>query len=72
MENANFNPDEKRLLLKDYNHRLNNDLQAVLAFIKLKKDLELMMMKLLLFHVFQLHHFQLSKILCIIQTIVKI
>ena len=37
MENANFNPDEKRLLLKDYNHRLNNDLQAVLAFIKLKK-----------------------------------
>ena len=37
MENANFNPDEKRLLLKDYNHRLNNDLQAVLSFIKLKK-----------------------------------
>ena len=29
MENANFNPD--------YNHRLNNDLQAVLSFIKLKK-----------------------------------
>ena len=30
-------PDEKRLLLKNFNHRLNNDLQEVLALIKLKK-----------------------------------
>ncbi len=37
MENINFNPDEKRVLLKEYNHRLNNDLQALLAFIKLQK-----------------------------------
>ena len=37
MENINLNLDEKRLLLKDYNHRLNNDLQALLAFIKLQK-----------------------------------
>lgn len=29
--------EEKRLLLKDFNHRLNNDLQALLAFIKLQK-----------------------------------
>lgn len=29
--------DEKRLVLKDFNHRLNNDLQALLAFIKLQK-----------------------------------
>lgn len=37
MENINVKPDEKRLLLKDYNHRINNDLQALLAFIKLQK-----------------------------------
>ena len=37
MENTNINPDEKRLILKDFNHRINNDLQALLAFIKLKR-----------------------------------
>lgn len=37
MENSNLNPDEKRALLKDYNHRINNDLQALLAFIKLQR-----------------------------------
>ena len=34
---SNLSPDEKRLLLKKYNHRLNNDIQALLAFIKLQK-----------------------------------
>ena len=29
--------DEKKHLLKEYNHRLNNDLQALLAFIKLQR-----------------------------------
>ena len=37
MENTNLNPDEKRSLLKEYNHRINNDLQALLAFIKLQR-----------------------------------
>lgn len=37
MENTALNSEEKRVLLKDYNHRLNNDLQALLAFIKIKK-----------------------------------
>lgn len=37
MENTNLNPDEKRLILKDYNHRINNDLQALLSFIKIQK-----------------------------------
>ena len=41
MENSNLTSDEKRLILKDYNHRLNNDLQALLAFIKLKKRFEI-------------------------------
>ncbi len=41
MENNNLNPVEKRLLLKDYNHRINNDLQALLAFIKLQKRFEI-------------------------------
>lgn len=41
MEKTNLNPDEKRLLLKDYNHRLNNDLQALLSFIKLKKRFQI-------------------------------
>lgn len=34
---TSINMDEKKLLLKGYNHRLNNDLQALLAFIKLQK-----------------------------------
>lgn len=29
--------DEKREILKDFNHRINNDLQALLAFVKLKQ-----------------------------------
>ncbi|WP_296804998.1 histidine kinase dimerization/phosphoacceptor domain -containing protein [uncultured Methanobrevibacter sp.] len=29
--------DERRKILQEYNHRLNNDLQAVMAFIKLQK-----------------------------------
>ena len=29
--------DEKRSLLREYTHRINNDLQALLAFIKLKR-----------------------------------
>lgn len=33
----NLNSDEKRLLLKEYNHRINNDLNALLAFIKLQR-----------------------------------
>ena len=37
MDVTDLNPDEKRLLLKNFNHRLNNDLQEVLALIKLKK-----------------------------------
>lgn len=37
MDITDLNPDEKRLLLKNFNHRLNNDLQEVLALIKLKK-----------------------------------
>lgn len=37
MENTNINPDEKRALLRDFNHRINNDLQALLAFIKLQR-----------------------------------
>lgn len=37
MENTNLSPDEKRSLLKEYNHRINNDLQALLAFIKLQR-----------------------------------
>ncbi|WP_407375365.1 histidine kinase dimerization/phosphoacceptor domain -containing protein [Methanobrevibacter sp.] len=37
MENANLNPDERRAVLKQFNHRINNDLQALLAFIKLKQ-----------------------------------
>lgn len=41
MENINLNPDEKRLILNDYNHRINNDLQALLAFIKLQKRFEI-------------------------------
>lgn len=37
MENeSNLNSDEKRALLKKYNHRINNDLQALLGFIKLQ------------------------------------
>lgn len=36
-----INPDEKRLILKDFNHRINNDLQALLAFIKLKRRFEI-------------------------------
>lgn len=36
MEN-NINPDEKRKVLQEFNHRLNNDLQALMAFIKLQK-----------------------------------
>ena len=32
-----MNQDEKRSLLREYNHRINNDLQALLAFIKLKR-----------------------------------
>lgn len=39
MENVNLDSDEKRLLLKEYNHRVNNDLQVLLAFIKLQKRL---------------------------------
>lgn len=34
---SNLNHEEKKLLLKDYNHRINNDLQALLAFIKLQR-----------------------------------
>ena len=37
MDVTDLKPDEKRLLLKNFNHRLNNDLQEVLALIKLKK-----------------------------------
>ena len=37
MENNKISMDEKKLLLKGYNHRLNNDLQALLAFIKLQR-----------------------------------
>ena len=37
MDVTDLNPDEKRLLLKNFNHRLNNDFQEVLALIKLKK-----------------------------------
>lgn len=33
--------DEKREVLKSFNHRLNNDLQALLALIKLKKRFEI-------------------------------
>lgn len=33
----NISHDEKKALLKEFNHRINNDLQALLAFIKLKK-----------------------------------
>ena len=29
--------DEKREVLKQFNHRLNNDLQALMAFMKLQK-----------------------------------
>lgn len=35
------NPDEKRLILREYNHRLNNDLQALLAFIKIQRRFEI-------------------------------
>ncbi len=35
------NPDEKRLVLREYNHRLNNDLQALLAFIKIQRRFEI-------------------------------
>lgn len=35
------NPDEKRLILKEYNHRLNNDLQSLLAFIKIQRRFEI-------------------------------
>ena len=34
---SNLNPDEKRKVLQEYNHRLNNDLQVLMAFIKLQK-----------------------------------
>ena len=34
---VNIESDERRLILKEYNHGLNNDLQALLAFIKLQK-----------------------------------
>lgn len=37
LNGSNLNPDEKRLVLKDFNHRINNDIQALLAFIKLQK-----------------------------------
>ena len=39
MEEINLSPDEKRSVLKDFNHRINNDLQVLLAFIKLQKRL---------------------------------
>ena len=35
------NPDEKRLILREYNHRLNNDLQALLAFINIQRRFEI-------------------------------
>lgn len=37
MENSN----QSRLILKNYNHRLNNDLQALLAFIKIQRRFEI-------------------------------
>lgn len=37
VENANSDSNDKRLILKDFNHRINNDLQALLAFIKIQK-----------------------------------
>ena len=37
MDNTDLSHDEKRLILKNFNHRLNNDLQALLALIKIQR-----------------------------------
>ena len=36
-----MDPDEKRQVLRDFNHRINNDLNALLAFIKLQRRFEM-------------------------------
>ena len=62
MENTNLSPDEKRSLLKEYNHRINNDLQALLAFIKLQRRFGIDNDEIINSSAFQLHPYQLYRI----------